>query len=302
MKTIVIKKVATLILAFMFGIVGKAQTFIYKGDVNLDNAVDVADISSIVEIMAMDIKDSIFIDSNKDTIVVRDTIVVKDIPDADKTPEGVEPVDLGLPSRTKWANMNIGATTPGDYGKYFAWGTTEGYSMDDAYSFEWGSYEWMNSDGPELSWRKISKYRIYDDKKEGEWYDKDGKFVGDTIAAILLEDDAARQIWGSYWRMPSKEDFEELMDYCKFEWAQYGGVFGYKFTSKINNDKHIFLPAAGYRKEKSKVDDNKGCYWTTAVSPTNTARAKTFYFSSEKANISDNFRYCGLSIRPVRKD
>ena len=70
-------------------------------------------------------------------------------------PAGVVAVDLGLPSGTKWANMNVGASKPEDYGLYFAWGETVGYGSDtnDGHSFDWASYNWCKD-----SWNTMTKY------------------------------------------------------------------------------------------------------------------------------------------------
>ncbi len=54
-------------------------------------------------------------------------------PTKTNAPDGAVAVDLGLPSGTKWANMNVGATSVTGYGTYFAWGETSGYTSESDY-------------------------------------------------------------------------------------------------------------------------------------------------------------------------
>jgi len=147
-------------------------------------------------------------------------------------PAGVEAVDLGLPSGTKWANMNVGATAPEDYGLYFAWGETMGYTSDtsDGHSFDWENYKWCNGSG-----KTLTKYCTTSD-----YGTVDNKMVLD------LEDDAAYLNWGDKWRMPTITEIQELLDNTTSEWTTQNGVYGRKFTSKSNGNA-VFLPAAGYR-------------------------------------------------------
>ena len=106
-----------------------------KGDVNGDQRVDVADVSTLVGM--------IISSGGGDTLSPGDD---DDPPSSGNVPDGVVAVDLGLPSGTKWANMNVGATAQNEYGLFFAWGETVGYSSSDTSdgrSFDWASYKWM---------------------------------------------------------------------------------------------------------------------------------------------------------------
>ena len=102
-----------------------------------------------------------------------------------------EYVDLGLPSGTLWATTNVGAEKPEDYGLYFAWGETTGYTGDtnDGYLFDWASYKWCNGD-----YNQLTKY----------CYDISSGYNGftDTLTELEPEDDAAYVNWGPDWRMP----------------------------------------------------------------------------------------------------
>ena len=116
-------------------------------------------------------------------------------------------VDLGLPRGTKWATCNVGATTPEDYGNYYAWGeTTTKTSYNESNSVTYG--------------QQISD------------------FSGNA------QYDAARANWGSTWRMPTKAEMEELLNNCTWTWTTQNGV-GYRVTGPNGNS--IFLPAAGCR-------------------------------------------------------
>ena len=130
-----------------------------------------------------------------------------------------EAIDLGLPSKTKWASCNVGATKPEEYGGYYAWGETE-----EKETYTWESY---------IHWVWVgSYYNLLD--------------LGSDISGT--DYDVAHVTWGGDWVMPTYDDFEELFDNCDYEWTTLNGVDGMKFTSKTNGNS-IFLPAAGYRWE-----------------------------------------------------
>ena len=104
---------------------------------------------------------------------------------------GHEWVDLGLPSGTKWATTNVGATTPEEYGDYFAWGETEPKS-----DYSWSTYKWCNGSSTTMTkYCESSSYGTVDNK---------------TI--LELSDDAANVKWGGKWRMPTVEEIEELLN------------------------------------------------------------------------------------------
>ena len=222
----------------------------------------------------------------------------------DFAPAAAEAVDLGLPSGTKWANMNVGAEAPEDYGLYFAWGETVGYTSDtsDGRLFNWASYKWMNAG--ESSWKQIKKYQIQDGQASACWYQfnegtGDYEFIGDGKAVLDLEDDAARANWGGDWRMPTYEDFQELLANTTNEWITVGTVTGRKFTSKTNGNS-IFLPAAGYRGGSGLYQSTVGYYWSSTVSPLDSSNcARYLYFYSSYISTGNDHRYYGRSVRPV---
>ena len=126
-------------------------------------------------------------------------------------------VDLGLPSGLKWATCNVGASSPEDYGDYFAWGET---SPKAEYSFE--TYlHWNDADGDGAAEAAIN-------------YDISGN----------SQYDAATVNWGGSWRMPTKDEMQELVDHCEWELTQVNGVKGVRVIGV--NGKCIFLPAGSY--------------------------------------------------------
>ncbi len=199
-------------------------------------------------------------------------------------PAGVEAVDLGLPSGTLWANMNVGASTPEDYGDYFAWGETTPKSVyNDA------SYKWCNG-----NIYKLTKYC------NNSKYGYNG--FTDTKIVLDMEDDAARANWGGDWRMPTKAEFEELINNTTSEWTIRLGVFGYKFTSKqTGNSNSIFLPYVGYGWSGELYDAGSyGLYWSSSLYESSPYYAWYFGFRSGYVYTYYDNRYDGHSVRPVR--
>ena len=140
-------------------------------------------------------------------------------------------IDLGLPSGTKWACCNMGATKPEEYGGYYAWGETEAKT-----SFSWENY--IHCEGSEYTC----------------------KYLGDDIACT--EYDVAHVRWGGEWVMPSAEQFRELIHECTYDVDENGGR---RFTA--SNGGSIFLPAAGCRNVDLTGRVGQCCYWTSTGEP-----------------------------------
>ena len=176
--------------------------------------------------------------------------------------EGHEWVDLGLPSGLKWATCNVGASSPEEYGDYFAWGETttkSTYTEDNCASYE-------------KSWSDIG---------------------GDSSR------DAATANWGGDWRLPTKAEYQELLDNCTWEWTTQNGHNGYKVTSK-KNGQSIFLPAADlrYGADEDYVGSNGG-YWSSTPDESSTYYAYVLYFDEDYPDVDWGSRYFGRSVRPV---
>ncbi len=194
-------------------------------------------------------------------------------------------VDLGLPSGTKWADMNVGANAPEDYGFYFAWGETRGYHEKyNGRKFNWESYAWAgNSEHSLTKYCNDAAYGKTDNKTE-----------------LDLSDDAARANWGEPWRMPNADQVNELLQYTSKKWTMVNEVEGCRFTSTING-KSIFLPAAGYRYNAEFREKKKnGYFWSSSLYPSKCTTASGFYFiQSGMGLVSYDLRCCGFTVRPV---
>ena len=190
---------------------------------------------------------------------------------------GHEYVDLGLPSGIKWATCNVGATSPEEYGGYYAWGETEEKS-----NYDWSTYKWRNG-----SYGSMTKYYT-----DGSYGTVDNKTVLDP------EDDVARVKWGGSWRMPTKAEQDELRDNCTWTWTIQNGVNGYKVTGPNGNS--IFLPAAGYRLGTNLYDSGSyGYYWSSSLGSSYSSDAYYLYFYSGGYGWDGGIRCSGHSVRPV---
>ena len=186
-----------------------------------------------------------------------------------------EAVDLGL--SVKWANMNVGADFPEDYGDYFAWGETTTKE-----TYDWSTYKWCNGSG-----YKLTKYCT-----NSSYGTVDNKTVLDK------EDDAAAVNWGGSWRMPTTEEQEELRYNCSWTWTTLDGVNGYKVTGTNGNS--IFLPAAGYRAFSSlSYAGSDGYFWSSSLSTYYASDAYYLCFNSSSVSRVYHSRYYGRSVRPV---
>ena len=176
------------------------------------------------------------------------------------TINGHEWVDLGL--SVKWATKNVGASSPSDYGDYFAWGETTTKS----------SYTEDNC----KTWKKS---------------------ISDIAGNSQY--DASRANWGSTWRLPTRREFQELVDQCTWTWTSQGGYNGYRVTSKANGNS-IFLPAAGYRLGTSHRGGGEySNYWCSTPSESYTHNAFSLCFTSSYHSVGWLYRNSGRSVRPV---
>ena len=176
-------------------------------------------------------------------------------------------IDLGLPSGTKWACCNVGATTPEDHGAYYAWGETEG---KDNYSY--------------------LTYMYYQYQNDSYVY------IGDDIAGIQY--DVAHVKWGGSWGMPSLDKIEELVNNCSYTWILLNGVFGGYYTGP--NGGTIFLPAAGNRWNGDLYEaDSCGSYWSSTQYPSDSSKAYGLDFDSGYANSICYNRHVGYTVRPT---
>ena len=193
---------------------------------------------------------------------------------------GHEYVDLGL--SVKWATCNVGASSPGDYGSYFAWGETSPKS-----SYDWENLKYMTS------------VDSYDNVKFSKYVASREYGTEDNRTRLELVDDAARANWGGSWRMPTRAEQDELREQCRWQWTTQNGHNGYKVTSKKNGNS-IFLPAAGYCYGSSSYNVGSiGLYWSSSLSTSYSDYAYCLDFDSDLVDWYYNGRRTGRSVRPV---
>lgn len=149
-------------------------------------------------------------------------------------------VDLGL--SVKWAAWNVGALEPAEYGDFYAYGEWEpktDYSVD--------TYMWINPD-----------------YEEGQFYEYWEQYykLGKTITGTNY--DVAHIKWGDQWRIPTRAEWNELINNCAWSWVAIGETAGCLAKSRINGNA-IFFPAAGNMVGKNHTHDQLGCfYWTSS--------------------------------------
>ena len=202
----------------------------------------------------------------------------------EKIPESTyKCVDLGL--SVKWATCNVGASKPESYGGYYAWGEVESKNYYDKANCKL-------FDNKKDCWIKYCHYSTY---KMAQY--SDDKKILDPV------DDVAHVKWGGDWRMPTKEEWEELMDEknCSWVWEERNGVFGYTVTSnKVGyTDKSIFLPAAGYRYDGFISESHDGAYYWSSFLESNGYVWCVIVFPPSYGIVVDRERYIGMPVRPV---
>ena len=219
---------------------------------------------------------------DSETAVCTDAEYTFTVPEEDMTltakfKNSHEYVDLGLPSGLKWATCNVGASSPEDYGGYYAWGETEEKSW-----YHWNAYKWCKGTIDTLTkYCRRSSYGTVDNK-----------------TVLDPEDDVAHVKWGANWRMPTFEEQIELRNYCSRKWTALNGVNGYEVTGPNGNS--IFLPAAGYRGGSSLYDSGSGgYYWSSSLSGDQSYYVFSSYFDSSYYGWDYSKRDIGLSVRPV---
>ena len=179
-------------------------------------------------------------------------------------PDGNHPhmIDLGLPSGTKWACCNLGASAPEQSGNYYRWGETKPFKEGDTDA----TYPYKNVD------------------------------IGNNIAGTKY--DAATANWSASWRMPTENQMKELMDNCTYKWTTLNGVEGAKVTGR--NGGTLFFPASGTRNDGNGSLGNvgsNGYYWS--ASAYNSSHGRSLYFYSSTCDWYGSYRTYGFPVRAV---
>ena len=205
-------------------------------------------------------------------------------------------VDMGL--SVKWATCNVGALKAEDYGDYFAWGETAPYYLKTGV--------WANNSG-EMVWKedKANGYAwssYYDTYDGGQFFELHNN---NRNPVLFDEEDVATVLWGDRWRMPTREEMEELLnsDNCSWTQSSINGVNGYLITSKKSGyeNNSIFLPYNGYLSGQSAGGKGYGAYYWTKTLFTGISKSAFFLNGYENdPHLSDFLRYMGVGVRAVR--
>ena len=214
-----------------------------------------------------------------------------------------EKVDLGLPSGLLWANKNIGAETEEDAGLYFQWGDIQGYTaeqvgVDKQFNGNWSDYKWGVNPN-------FTKYN-----------------TSDGLTTLESSDDAATQLMGSEWRMPTIADYRELIDNTdvyfvstdgsevqatpngsgNFNFPTQDTMKSLRFYNKGDHSKYIFVPASGEALNGSIQKVGVGGFlWSSSHGTSSIRSAWCIYFdaSSGGGNVNFNERFGGFGVRGV---
>lgn len=184
-------------------------------------------------------------------------------------------IDLGL--SVLWADRNLGASSPDDYGDYFAWGET--------------------------SSKTIYGMRFYKYRDDDFYYTKycNDSFYGrvDNRTQLQTNDDAAHIIWGGSWRMPTRRELEDLIACCEWAVIKQDGIPCCRITGK--NGQSIILPIAGFKDDEGlQLKNEWGYYWSSTL---NSSDCQPWYLScgggGDVGDLGTYERDKGLTIRPV---
>ena len=176
-------------------------------------------------------------------------------------------VDLGLPSGLLWATCNVGASSPEDYGDYYAWG-------------------------------ELQPKSYYDEASSSTY----GQNVADISGNAQY--DVAAALWGNGWRMPTEADFEELMKECTWKHAKVDDIYGNDIEGQMvtgPNGKSIFFPFTGYMAWGSLIWSHQAYYWTSTPDGKNFARRITFDYDADDYLVLPDNKWYGSGVRPVKK-
>ena len=187
----------------------------------------------------------------------------------------MEYVDLGL--SVNWATCNVDATSPEEQGGYYAWGETDTKNIYNA-----GTYKWYDG-----SSSNITKYND----------PSDGKYV------LEPEDDIAQLMYADSWRMPTFDEWTELLYFCDWTLANRNGVDGYLIESNVTgfDGKSIFLPAQGFKADADlQSKGGSGLYWCSdSYHGYSSQYALCLFFDDDELTFDLTNREYGLAVRAV---
>ena len=184
-----------------------------------------------------------------------------------------------------WADKNIGADSPEDFGLYFWWGDTEG----------------RRPTGTTLDFDFFGENpAIYTCGKRETELQGAGWITSDGVLAP--EHDAAHVQWGGDWRMPTRQEMDDLVSKCDWTLTTQNGVDGYVVRGRGDYASNsIFLPCVGWGYKTSLFDAGSyGGYWSSVPHSEYSNSAWYLYFNSSDHLADYRYRYYGLPVRPVQ--
>ena len=190
-----------------------------------------------------------------------------------------------------WAECNIGAEKPEDYGYYFWWGDTVGYVYDGS--------QWNSADGSRTDYKFTSSYcstrSLSVSSLQSHGYI-------DATTNLVAAYDAAREHLGSPWRMPTSSEIDDLLDNCDTIWTNHNGIVGRLVTGRGDYaSKRIFIPAAGYGSSSSLSSVSScGGFWSSTPYSGDEFNSLYLFVNSDYFNQYSEARYIGRNVRPVR--
>ena len=191
-------------------------------------------------------------------------------------------IDLGLPSGLLWADCNLGATKPEEYGNYYAWGETATKQV-----FDWSTYKYCTVDGEGII-QTLTKYNTSSEYG-----------TPDNLTNLQDMDDAVTASLGNGARTPTKEEWNELISNTTVEWTTVNGVYGSKFTA--DNGNAIFLPATGlYDGSEPTLAGSYGGYWSSTLHEVYPYCAWYILIFSGDQQMVYYDRARGITLRAVR--
>lgn len=285
------KKIAFMLISLYMGLMG-ANAQSNKYDLNDDEDVNITDVTLLVtKILDQNNGNEYDLNDDRDVNITDVILLVNYILNQNDNlicPDSHHPhmIDLGLPSGTKWACCNVGATKPEEYGGHYAWGETEEKVVYNAVTYLYLTGVDEDGDGWYDDWH-------YDTREYGIWQNL-GEISGTKY-------DVAHVKWGGKWCMPTHDQQMELLDNCSSVWTTENGASGRRFTGPSGGS--IFLPAAGSRLLGDLRDAGSvGYYWSSTQHPDDPTDAYFLIFDSCYAPWGSYDRLYGPSVRPVLKE
>lgn len=205
----------------------------------------------------------------------------------------------------KWATMNIGANSVTDYGLYFQWGDTQGWTSEKACCEGTGSGSGDGGGEPVVCDEGTKCFNFSDYK----WTTDDGLTFtkyNSTDGIITLEegDDAVTAAWGGQWRMPTTAEFQALGTVTTSAWTssyEGSGVAGLVLTDKTDSSKVLFFPACGLCGDGSVFGvGSNGSYWSSSLYSSGVQSAYNLgFYNGDVLWQSGSNRYYGFAVRGV---